>query len=183
MPEYPATFLSDLAFVLEREGGYVDNPHDPGGATYQGVTQRVYDGERLAWHLATRPVRRMEPVEMRRIYLERYYLPATADAPAVPGLPLCLFDAAVNMGVARPRGWLRDLGAAVTVDGLLDLRRATYHEIVTAHPVLEEFLAGWLYRLRALRRHLELPADLRLERDFFTTRATERRRAVTRKAA
>lgn len=179
MPDYPAAFLSDLAFVLAREGGYSDNPRDPGGATCQGVTQRVYDGWRRQRHLTPRPVRAIEPVELRAIYLDGYYLPATAGAPPVAGLALCLFDAAVNMGVGRPRRWLAALGAAVTVDALLDLRRREYHAIVAAHPILEEFLPGWLYRLRALRRHLELPADLLLERDFFTTRAAVRARATT----
>ena len=31
-------FGACLDFVFEREGGYVDDPHDPGGATNMGIT-------------------------------------------------------------------------------------------------------------------------------------------------
>ena len=37
-----------LQFVLEREGGRVDDPRDRGGRTNKGVTQRVYDAHRRA---------------------------------------------------------------------------------------------------------------------------------------
>jgi lysozyme family protein len=33
-----ANFLRILALILRVEGGYVDNPHDPGGATKYGIT-------------------------------------------------------------------------------------------------------------------------------------------------
>ena len=38
-----AAFAAALPFVLRWEGGYVNHPKDPGGATNKGVTQRVYD--------------------------------------------------------------------------------------------------------------------------------------------
>jgi lysozyme family protein len=40
-------FERALAAVLVHEGGYVNHPKDPGGATNKGVTQRVYDDYRL----------------------------------------------------------------------------------------------------------------------------------------
>ena len=39
-------FERALTFVLRWEGGYVDHPADPGGATNYGVTQRTYDAWR-----------------------------------------------------------------------------------------------------------------------------------------
>lgn len=39
-------FEPALAFVLRWEGGFVDNPADPGGRTNKGITQKVYDAWR-----------------------------------------------------------------------------------------------------------------------------------------
>ncbi|MFC0282395.1 glycosyl hydrolase 108 family protein [Camelimonas abortus] len=41
-----STYKEALSAVLKHEGGYVNHPADPGGATNRGVTQRVYDAER-----------------------------------------------------------------------------------------------------------------------------------------
>ena len=36
-------FEQCLALVLKEEGGYVDNPHDPGGMTNHGVTKTTWE--------------------------------------------------------------------------------------------------------------------------------------------
>ncbi len=36
-------FKECLALVLKSEGGYVNNPQDPGGMTNLGVTKRVWE--------------------------------------------------------------------------------------------------------------------------------------------
>ena len=36
-------FEQCFALLLKHEGGYVNNPKDPGGRTNLGVTQRVYE--------------------------------------------------------------------------------------------------------------------------------------------
>lgn len=35
-----------LPHVLIHEGGKVDHPKDPGGRTYKGITQRVFNAKR-----------------------------------------------------------------------------------------------------------------------------------------
>lgn len=40
------TFEQALACVLASEGGYVDHPLDPGGATNRGITQATLAGVR-----------------------------------------------------------------------------------------------------------------------------------------
>lgn len=88
-----------LAFTLrpDVEGGYVNNPQDPGGATDRGVTQRVYDAARTAQGFPTRDVRQMTPEECRAIYAERYWTPIKGDELPVP-VAVVAFDAAVNQG-------------------------------------------------------------------------------------
>ena len=51
-----ATFPRALAAVLQHEGGYVDDPLDPGGATNQGITlttfRSYYGADRMRRDLA-----------------------------------------------------------------------------------------------------------------------------------
>jgi lysozyme family protein len=41
-PAYPAAFISAVGRVLQDEGGYVDDPLDPGGETKFGISKREY---------------------------------------------------------------------------------------------------------------------------------------------
>ena len=67
-------FRAALPFVLRWEGGFVHHPDDPGGATNQGVTQRVYDAWRAGEGLGQRSVRLIDDDEVRAIYETGYWL-------------------------------------------------------------------------------------------------------------
>ena len=163
-------FLADLGFVLAREGGLVDNPHDPGGRTNQGVTQRVYDHWRRQQGQPTRDVQQIAQEELRAIYYTGYYDPITGVAP--DALRLLAFDTAVNMGLTRAIQYSRMANSTPNPrESFLACRRAEYQMIVRRHPELREFLAGWLQRLRALRRYLGMPADLVLDQQWKAARA------------
>jgi len=94
-----SNFQRCLDFVFAREGGYVDDPRDPGGATNLGITISTL----TAWRgrRATRSdVRNLARAEAARIYRLWYWHSAwCGDLPA--GVDLLVFDAAVNMGVER----------------------------------------------------------------------------------
>lgn len=79
-----------LAILLEREGGYVNDPKDPGGETIYGITRRDHPD---AW-----AVGRPTLEQAAEIYRTKYWAPVKGDD--LPW-PLCLyvFDAAVNQGV------------------------------------------------------------------------------------
>lgn len=110
-------FKAALDKVLEHEGGYVNHPKDPGGATNKGVTQRVYDGYRTRNGLSTRSVREIAPVEISAIYRASYWDLARCDRLPV-GVSYVVFDGAVNSGVRQSAIWLqRALG--VKADGLI----------------------------------------------------------------
>ncbi len=111
-----ANFSACFNATLTYEGGYSDNPHDPGGATYRGVTQRVYDGYRLTHHLGTQWVRRMTDAECEDIYRTQYWIAARCpDLP--PGLDLCQYDEAVNTGPVEAARLLQQ-ALGVPVDGV-----------------------------------------------------------------
>jgi len=167
-------FPDALAFTLKEEGGYVDNPHDHGGATNHGITQASYDEWRDAAGLSRCDVREIEPAEVQSLYGMMYWLPAHCEAMSVP-LAVSHFDWCVNHGV---RGALETLQRAlkVTVDGDFGphtlaalqaqdqgdlwreyngLRRGWYRAQVAAHPDQAVFLKGWLGRVDRLDNYIE----------------------------
>jgi lysozyme family protein len=68
-------FERALEFTLRWEGGYVNHPSDPGGATNRGITQVTYDQWRTQKRLPTREVRLIEEHEVRSIYWQYYWAP------------------------------------------------------------------------------------------------------------
>lgn len=169
-------FQAALPFVLRWEGGFVDHPNDPGGATNKGVTQAVYDGWRAQQGLATRSVRLLASEEMHAIYDGAYWRAAFCPKLMQP-LDLAQFDTAVNMGVGRAVRFLQKAVAA-EIDGAFgpatercvascdagqalanycQIREALYRQLVVKNPKLGVFLKGWMNRLNALRKELGLP--------------------------
>lgn len=108
---------SALKRVLAHEGGYVNHPEDPGGATNQGVTQRVYDAYRSRQNLPQRSVKLISPAEVATIYRTQY-----ADKVRFNDLPLgvdyVVFDGAVNSGPAQSVKWLQR-AVGVEADGVI----------------------------------------------------------------
>lgn len=93
-------FKQSLAAVLKHEGGYVNHPADPGGATMQGVTQRVYDAFRTKRGEKPRPVKQIDKAERDAIYREQYWQAIRGDD--LPnGVDYAVFDVAVNSGPPR----------------------------------------------------------------------------------
>ena len=117
-PDADPLFERALAHVLEMEGGYDDDPYDPGGPTNQGITLAEYARDRgidvTAGNLAAlkAELKAIPPATVRRLYRDRYWLAASCpDLP--PPLAFFHFDAAVNQGVA---GSARMLQQAVGAD-------------------------------------------------------------------
>lgn len=139
------TFEDALAFVLRWEGGYVDHPADPGGATNLGVTQATYDAHRSRAGLPARSVEFISRAEVETIYREAYWLRAGCDTISPPALALCVFDAAVNSGVGAALKWLsqtRDWPAF----------NAVRLEFLTGLSHWPSFGRGWTRRIAALTR-------------------------------
>jgi lysozyme family protein len=95
-----ADFQRALAFVLEVEGGYTNDPVDRGGATNKGILQRVYDIYRKAEGLRSADVRHILNIEVEEIYRDAYWLEGDCDRMPWP-VSLVHFDACVNTGVTQ----------------------------------------------------------------------------------
>ena len=109
-----ANFRKSLKHVLIHEGGYVDHPKDPGGATNKGVTlavfQRVY-GESMG----KADLKAITDKQVKHIYKTGYWDKCRCDdLPA--GVDYVVFDQAVNSGPGRSARWLQEV-VGVPVDG------------------------------------------------------------------
>ncbi|ODT68572.1 MAG: hypothetical protein ABS75_20105 [Pelagibacterium sp. SCN 63-23] len=113
-------FDACLAEILRHEGGYVDHPADPGGATNMGITHKTLARWRRVspwWDLPKTEVQRLTRAEASDIYRALYWdLCRAGDLP--PGIDLALFDYAVNSGPDRAIRALQAL-LGVAVDGLV----------------------------------------------------------------
>ena len=99
--------------IIAREGGYVNDPDDPGGATKYGVT--IHTMRRLGLDLTgdglvnARDVQRLGRDQARQIFVDHYFRkPRISDLPEV--LQATVFDMQVNAGAHAVRILLRLLG-------------------------------------------------------------------------
>lgn len=111
-----ANFERALDLVLRHEGGYVDHPRDPGGATNRGITiatLSIWRGKKVT----KQDVRDLSLAEAGEIYRAKYWDRVRGDD--LPGgIDYCAFDAAVNSGPRRAIRWLQQAVFAA-VDGEL----------------------------------------------------------------
>lgn len=154
------TFDDALAFVLKWEGGYSDNPNDPGGATNLGVTH-ITLAEWLGRPVTKIDVENLTFDDVRPIYEQRYWLKCRCPE-LPPGLDLMTFDSAVNCGPTRAVQFLQRAVRAKT-DGLFGpatlaavqaadpkdviMETATRRAVHYCRLNRDEFTLGWLRRL------------------------------------
>ena len=110
-------FIRAYDAVRVHEGGYANNPDDPGGETNRGVTQRVYNSYRKRMGLPAQTVKLITESEARNIYRNGYWDQIRADH-LPDGVAYCVFDASINSGAGQAAKWLqRCVGA--DVDGIV----------------------------------------------------------------
>jgi len=111
--------------IVAREGGYVNDPDDPGGATNNGVT--IHTMRRLGLDLnrdgrvSEADVRALTRAQAVDIFVRHYF-----EAPRIAGLPVALqpsvFDMYVSAGANAVRilqRLIRDMRIDVIVDGVI----------------------------------------------------------------
>lgn len=126
-------FERAVAFVLAHEGGYVNNPQDPGGETNWGISKRSYPD------LDIRNLTRARAVE---VYRRDYW-----EASGASNLPypwaLALFDFAIHSGVLTARNKMRGCS---TVEAFIAARL----EYLARLPTFPTFGVGWTRRVADL---------------------------------
>ena len=129
--------------IVAREGGFVNDPDDPGGATKHGVTLATL--RRLGLDLTgdgkvgEADLRRLGREQAAEIFVEHYFRrPRIADLPASLHAPV--FDMYVNAGshaVKVLQRLLNEMGADLAIDGAIGaLTVAAAHRAAASDPAL-----------------------------------------------
>jgi len=168
---YDSVFSRAVDKVLEHEGGYVDDPDDPGGCTHYGITLKTLRQHRGDESLGCDAVRALTTEQAMDIYWQRYWHGNHYDD-MPEQVVLRHFDMAVNAGKRAATLILQRAlcacGAKVDPDGVLGPQtvaavtsvthtvslvcamrseRAGYYRLLAQRrPQLEKFLKGWLRR-------------------------------------
>lgn len=128
--------MADLTPALRKtlihEGGWVNDPHDPGGETVFGITRRDHPDwpgwarvDRVDKSATThdswmRLAAELEE-EIAAVYRVHYWSRILGDLIPQQELAEELFDAAVNCGVARPVRWLQEIMTKLLQADTLDV--------------------------------------------------------------
>jgi lysozyme family protein len=157
-------FDQALTLILAFEGGFANDPDDPGGRTNFGITQNVYDPT------LKKDVKNITPDEVHRIYENNYWREGHCDAinTVNPNLATIHFDNCVNCGVGGAARMLQDV-LGVQVDGIigkqtlaaitsepklitkyLERRKSYYDRIIANRPKSKKFRSSWYHRLNVL---------------------------------
>lgn len=154
-----ANFHLALETVLEHEGGYVDDPDDPGGRTKYGISQRQYPDV---------DIQALDIEGVRRIYKRDYWDPLRLDELEDQGVATKVFDMHVltGKGALFLQRALRAVGSPVKEDnrlgpitlatanqmspesllGALRSESAAYLRVISERPALRKYRRGWLRR-------------------------------------
>ncbi|MHA2337481.1 MAG: glycoside hydrolase family 108 protein [Candidatus Hodarchaeales archaeon] len=161
------TFEKAVTLVLRREGGYVNHPSDPGGATNFGISQRWVNS--MGFALDIKDISRDQAVEY---YFDYFWEPYGLDELESEILAIKFFDAIVNLGPSQAtkclqrslratgKNYVNDDGGLgpitkraikeSTIDYLLIAFRSEiachYRRLVDMHPNNKAFIKGWLRR-------------------------------------
>jgi lysozyme family protein len=148
-----------LDLVLKSEGGWVNNPADPGGETNLGVTKRVW--EEYVGH-PVESLKKLTKEDVAPLYELKYWRPCYGEV--LPrGLDFVVFSMGVNAGPGRSvkllqsslglvpdgvigpttRGLISDSNCATLIAKFSESRRQYYGALKT-FPI---FGKGWLARV------------------------------------
>lgn len=130
-----------LNHILEFEGGYVNDPDDPGGETKYGISKRSFPKE---------DIKNLTVDRAKELYRTLYWTPINGDE--LPDkMDLCVMNAAVNSGVGTALKFLKSIKDN-DPDTYLFIQEEYYLAICKKHPTLKKYLYNWFYRTCQVRR-------------------------------
>lgn len=132
-------FYDSLMLTAAMEGGYVNDPDDPGGETKWGISKTFHPDEDIV---------NLTPDRAAEIYFEEYWLSSGADELPAPFCTV-VFDTAVLLGVSRAKQFLEESDG----DAFRYLEARRRHHLARSKP---KYVKGHLNRVDKLERYVQL---------------------------
>lgn len=143
-----SNYQYSLSQVLKSEGGYTNNPRDPGGPTNFGIT--IADYRMYVKRDATAlDVRNMSLDDAKSIYKSKYWDKINGDI-LPSGVDYCVFDYAVNSGIGRAirvYNRFKTLDPVHCINSICDERMSFLRSLRT----FSTFGKGWTSRVSSVR--------------------------------
>ena len=167
-------FKKFLDYIFEVEGGFTDDENDRGGKTTWGITEE--EAREFGY---TGDMRNLTKDFAKNIYLKKYYLGNKLDKIIDDRVALSIFDWAVNSGrrgIKKAQIVANKFGASLIVDGIVgnktleainsinpeeflkeyhELQRTFYKNLAAKDSTQEDFLKGWLNRVKIKEKFIE----------------------------
>jgi len=153
-----------IVFVLDAEGGYDNDPDDPGGETKYGIDKRSHPDV---------DIKKLTVEQAKNIYFAEYWMQFNCAQFAKP-VGEVYFDCCVNTGAKQANKFLqRAVGTAPdgvigvktleavasrnaqeTALKVIDQRQTFYNNLAKSKPKLSKFLKGWTNRNTNLKHFI-----------------------------
>ena len=167
-------FKKFLDYIFEVEGGYTNDENDRGGKTTWGITEE--EAREFGY---TGDMRNLTKDFAKNIYLKKYYLGNKLDKIIDDRVALSIFDWAVNSGgrgIKKSQIVANKFGANLVIDGIIgnktleainaidpkmflkeyhEMQRAFYKNLAAKNSTQEDFLKGWLNRVKIKEEYIE----------------------------
>jgi lysozyme family protein len=181
-----ASFDLFLPILLKLEGGYVDDPDDPGGETNKGMTMAVFQHcshELLGIDPTSENLKSLTDAQAGIIYKAKYWDKMNASSFTSQDLANIVCDFLVNAGTRATRllqHLMNGMGASLVEDGAIgpatlaalttvdqvglyrdykQARKAYYLQLAESRPSMAKFLKGWLNRVNTFPDSPALPSS------------------------
>jgi lysozyme family protein len=141
-------FERALSLVLKHEGGFVNHPSDPGGATNKGVTIGTYR-QYVNPRGTVADLKKITDAQLAKVYRDHYWNAVRGDD-LPDGLDYAVFDYAVNSGPARAAKHLQFV-LGVAQDGKIGPATLKAANSQPAADVIKALCAKRMSFLRALK--------------------------------
>jgi lysozyme family protein len=163
-------FDAAFAALMDNEGGYANDPDDPGGETKYGISRKSYPDLDIA---------ALTEEDARAIYRTDFWDALSLSEVTSPDIAGEIFDTAVNMGkriaAVIAQKALKYLGEDLKVDGIIGPKTLAalnrwgerdpralfvclngfqfmeYTAIINSRPALEQYGRGWTRRIQEYR--------------------------------
>ena len=141
-------FEQCLALLLKHEGGFVNHPKDPGGATNLGVTLNTWS----SWKGAPQTVEDVKNLtvnDVAPLYKKNYWEKIKADSLPL-GVDYSVFDCAVNSGPSQAVKFIQR-ALNMTADGVIGPLTIAAAEQRDPAELIEQFYEERLHFLQSLK--------------------------------